>query len=64
MRLGYKDILGGHIYEFKKIDTRKDLFNSNTDYAKRFFEEIKGLGCVVLVKIKGNKVRRIASRNF
>ena len=64
MRLGYQDKTGGKIYEFKKVDSRKDLFNSNADYAQRFFNDVKGLGHVFLVRIKGNNVRRIASRTF
>ena len=64
MRLGYKDVLGGNVMEFKKTDSRKDLFNSNTDYSQRFFDNVNGLGYVYLVRIKGNKVRKIAYRGF
>lgn len=64
MRLGYQDKTGGLIHEFKKRDGRKDLFNGNADYVGRFFDDVKGLGNVFIVLIKGNKVRRIASRTF
>lgn len=66
MRLGYQDKTGGKVYEFKKKGLSfGGLFNINTaDYAKHFFSEIEGLGNVYIVKIKGNKLRRIASRTF
>jgi hypothetical protein len=64
MRLGYQDMTSGFVYEFKKVDTRKDLFSSNADYVRRFFEDVKGLGRVFIVRIKGGNIRRISKRSL
>lgn len=61
MKLGYIDKVNNKtIYYMPKKDGRKDLLNreSSLDYAKRFFNEIQGLGNVYLIfngRIIGNR---------
>lgn len=66
MRLGYKDVLGGQVMEFKKEQPNYELGfkKDNTQYVSRFFDNVRGLGCVYIVRIKGNKVRKISYRGF
>lgn len=67
MRLAFKDREGGQIYELpKKGHKRDDLFAHEpvSDYVLRFFGEVRGLANVHIYRIKGNKVKKIATRGY
>lgn len=67
MRLGWYDRMGGPLYILPRLgEKRVDLFDkeSKTDYVKRFFKEIRGLGNCGIVLIKGNKQRELNLRGF
>lgn len=67
MRLGYVDRCGGPVlYIPKQGEGRESLFakESTNEYVVRFFNEIKGLGNVRLVRLDGNKQRVIGLRGL
>jgi hypothetical protein len=66
MQLGYFDIAQPtKIYRLPKRDTRSPLFSlRSTGYVQSFFQQIRGLGCIGIVTIEGNRVTRRAIRGL
>jgi hypothetical protein len=60
MTLGYFDILAAH----KVYALPHNHGESRIDYAKRFFQEIRGLGCIAIVTASRGKIRRRALRGL
>ena len=47
-----------------RLDELFDKRETNEEYANRFFNEIKGLGNIHILKVKGNHYRVLSSRSF
>ncbi len=65
MKLGYIDRVENETIHILPKHIRQDLFDSSETtaaYAKRFFNEIEGLGNILLVKLQGSQFRIIGKR--
>lgn len=66
MRLGYIDRAEKKtVHLLPKTDTRDSLkfyHETPAEYAFRFFQEIKGLGNIIIVMVKGKRTRSIGRR--
>lgn len=66
-RLGWYDRVGGPLYIMPKLGhNRNELFDkeTKTEYVKRFFKEIEGLGNCGIVLIQGKNQRLLNLRGM